>query len=78
MGIGVGWQVIRVMKPDWTLSVVRMKACEENWALGLALGNYTFRSQAEEDEPEEMAEKHHLERLEKTRTACCRCMGRYC
>lgn len=27
--------------------------------------------EAEEDEPEEMAEKHHLERLEKTRRACC-------
>lgn len=39
-------------KHNWMLSLVRMKLCEENWALGQASRNFTFKSQAEKDELE--------------------------
>lgn len=55
-----------------------MQVCEENWDLGQASRNFTFKFQAEKDELEQVTKKEHIERSEKTGRACCRGQGGNC
>lgn len=74
------WMVTKVLGMIGCYHLLRMKVREEIWAWG-----YTFKFQAENNEPEEMTKKEHLERQEKNKTkqnktqrACCRSQGKNC